>query len=247
MNIYQIKSKKVKEKKRMRRKLLSIAIVLCLCLSMIPAQVFGADAISATVCGNPVQWTDAAPFIENGRTLVPLRAVAEALNLTVTWDSEAKEAVFTDGAKTIYFPIGATYARTSTGDNVTMDTSAIIRDSRTYAPIRYLAEFFGYKVDWDKATRTVIIENGADSSQPQHTYSDSELCSLAKEYYRVNNGSTPPIVDVDHTDGNMVTIHLYEVKPDHTSTWEWYTVDRTTGKGESLASGAVDLTTVQGK
>ncbi|MCR5482658.1 MAG: copper amine oxidase N-terminal domain-containing protein [Clostridia bacterium] len=233
----------------MRRKMLSIVMVLSLCLTMIPAQVFGAadSAISAAVCGNTVQWTDAAPFIENGRTLVPLRAIAEALSLDVTWDAAAKEAVFTDGAKTIYFPIGASYARTSEGGNVTMDTSAIIRDSRTYAPVRYLAEFFGYNVGWDNATRTVIIETEADSSQAQHTYTDSELCSLAKEYYRVHNGSTPPIVEVDHTDGNMVTIHLYEEMSDHTATWDWYTVDRTTGKGKSFTSEAVDLTTVQGK
>ena len=36
-------------------------------------------------------------------------------------------------------------------------TAAIIRDDRTYAPIRYLAEYFGYIVGWDAATRTVTI------------------------------------------------------------------------------------------
>ena len=84
-------------------------------------------------------------------------AVAEALNLTVTWDAKAYEAVFTDGTKTIRFPIGSTKALTSDGKTVTMDTSAIINNSRTYAPIRYLAEYFGYTVGWDNATRTVII------------------------------------------------------------------------------------------
>ena len=116
------------------------------------------NTISTTVAGNPVQWTDAEPFIKDGRTLVPLRAVAEALNLTVTWDGKAREAVFTDGTKTIYFPIDSAQARTSTGEKVVMDTSAVISNSRTYAPIRYLAEFFGYTVGWDGTTRTVIIE-----------------------------------------------------------------------------------------
>ena len=116
-----------------------------------------ASGISATIAGKEVVWTDAVPFIENGRTLVPLRAVAEALNLTVTWDSTAREAVFTDGTKTIYFPINQSQARTSTGETVKMDTSAIIRGGRTYAPIRYLAEFFSHTVGWDSATRTVVI------------------------------------------------------------------------------------------
>ena len=38
-----------------------------------------------------------------------------------------------------------------------MDTAAVIVNSRTYAPIRYLAEFFGYKVDWDGKTKTVLL------------------------------------------------------------------------------------------
>ena len=39
-----------------------------------------------------------------------------------------------------------------------MDTAAIIRDARTYAPVRYLAEAAGYDVSWDNDTRTVILE-----------------------------------------------------------------------------------------
>ena len=112
-----------------------------------------------TVKGTPVNWTDAAPFIDaNNRTMVPLRAVGETLGLTVSWDSAAREAVFTDGVKTIFFPIDSNTARAGDGSTVQMDTAAVIVDSRTYAPIRYLAEFFGYKVGWDSGTRTVIIE-----------------------------------------------------------------------------------------
>ena len=89
--------------------------------------------------------------------MVPLRAVAEALGLTVSWDGEAREAAFTDGARTLIFPIGSTEARTGDGGMVVMDTAAVIVSSRTYAPIRYLAEYFGYKVDWDGGTKTVIL------------------------------------------------------------------------------------------
>jgi len=122
-----------------------------------PAPTTAAPGVS--VNGKAVQWTDAAPFIdENSRTMVPLRAVGDALGLTVGWDGEAREASFTDGSKTICFPIGSTDARTSDGRTVTMDTAAVIVGSRTYAPVRYLAEFFGRTVDWDGATRTVVIK-----------------------------------------------------------------------------------------
>ena len=89
----------------------------------------------------------------------PMEAlVATALGLTVDWDKTAREAIFTDGTKTLYFPIGSSEARTGDGGTVAMDTAAVIKGGRTFAPIRYLAEYFGYTVDWDKATRTVIIK-----------------------------------------------------------------------------------------
>ncbi len=114
---------------------------------------------NVTVKGETVAWTDAIPFIdENNRTMVPLRAVATALGLTVGWDGTAREASFTDGVKTLYFPIGSSEARTGDGAAVVMDTAAVIRGGRTFAPIRYLAEFFGFTVGWDSATRTVIIK-----------------------------------------------------------------------------------------
>ena len=117
------------------------------------------DEISVTVGGEAVAWTDALPFIdENSRTMVPLRAVGNALGLTVDWDSQAREASFSDGTKTIFFPIGSAEARTGDGETIPMDTAAVIVNDRTYAPIRYLAEFFGHTVDWDGAARTVLID-----------------------------------------------------------------------------------------
>ena len=115
--------------------------------------------VSVTVGGKTVAFTDAIPFIdENSRTLVPLRAVGDAMGLTVGWDGTAREASFTDGTKTIWFPIGSNQARTSDGRTITMDTMAVIRGNRTFAPIRAMAEFFGFTVGWNSATRTVIIE-----------------------------------------------------------------------------------------
>ncbi len=115
-------------------------------------------AVSVTVNGAPVHFTDALPFIdENSRTMVPLRAVAEALGLTVSWDGAAREASFTDGSRTIIFPIGSSTARTEDGSPVEMDTAAVIVNDRTYAPVRYLAQYFGFAVGWDAAARTVQI------------------------------------------------------------------------------------------
>ncbi len=122
----------------------------------IPQQSQG---ITVTVKGEAVQWTDAKPFIdENSRTMVPLRAVADALGLTVDWDGAKREAIFSDGTKSITFPIGSTVAHCEDGSTKEMDTAAVIVNDRTYAPVRYLAEYFGCTVDWDGTSKTVIIQ-----------------------------------------------------------------------------------------
>ncbi len=119
-------------------------------------------AVNVSVNGRTVYWTDAVPFIdENNRTMVPLRAVAEALGLAVSWDKVYREASFTRGTRTIIFPIGTSTARADDGTTIQMDTAAVIVSDRTFAPVRYLAEFFGYTVGWDGATKTVLIKNGA--------------------------------------------------------------------------------------
>ena len=114
--------------------------------------------VNIVVKGIPVIWTDAEPYVnKDSRTMVPFRAIADALGLTVDWDGTTREAIFSNGSKTIYFPLDSKTARTSTGANVTMDTAAISVNGRSYAPVRYLAEFFGYTVTWDGKTRTVGI------------------------------------------------------------------------------------------
>lgn len=75
------------------------------------------------------------------------------------------------------------------------------------------------------------------------SYSDEELCSMAKQHYTANHGSTPPLVEVDSTEGTTVVIHLYEVAMGHTATWGWYYIDRNTGKGyDFLTNDPIDLT-----
>ncbi len=125
--------------------------------------IYGASApavptVGVSVNGKAVRWTDAAPFIDaNDRTMVPLRAVGDALGLTVSWNGEKREASFTGSGRTLTFPIDGVEARGSDGKTVKMDTAAVIVNDRTYAPVRYLAEYFGYSVGWDAATRTVLI------------------------------------------------------------------------------------------
>ena len=84
-------------------------------------------------------------------------------------------------------------------------------------------------------------EKNKGNSTTGKGYSDEQLCQMAKKYYLSHNGQEPPIVEVDHVDGDMVTIHLYEIVVDHTATWEWYTVNRKTAVGTTFMGDKIDL------
>ncbi len=143
------------------KKLMYALSAAILALSM-GTTAFASD-IYVTVDGTPVTWTDAKPFIdENSRTLVPLRPIANALGLEVAWNDDTNTAAFTDGETTVEFAVGSNecHAFLNAYDMhsyLEMDTTPVIKDSRIFAPARYLAESFHYVVGWNQTTQTVFM------------------------------------------------------------------------------------------
>ena len=111
--------------------------------------------ISVLLDGTPMLF-DVSPQIINGRTMVPLRAIFEALGAEVEWDGAAQMATATRGDTVVVLPIGSTSPRVN-GQVVTIDQPGVIVGGRTLVPLRFVAESFGVGVNWDGATRTVTI------------------------------------------------------------------------------------------
>jgi hypothetical protein len=104
---------------------------------------------------------DSLPVIKNGRTLVPIRAIIEALAGTVGWDATTKKATVTLGKKTIALWIGKS-AATVNGVSTPIDSTnakvvPVIINSRTMLPLRFVTENLGATVGWDAATQTITI------------------------------------------------------------------------------------------
>ena len=99
---------------------------------------------------------DVPPFIEEGRTLVEMRAVFSALGAELTWDAEAKTVTATKNELEIFLTIGETTAIVQ-DEPYEMDVPARIVDGRTVVPARFVSESLGANVDWDETTRTVTI------------------------------------------------------------------------------------------
>ena len=94
----------------------------------------------------------------------------------------------------------------------------------------------------DKDGQYVHFHEGSNDTSANN-YTDSELCAKAKKYYLKVHGQEPPIAKVEGYNGNEVTIHLYEILDNHMATWDWYYIDRTTGKGKDFSSQSIDIST----
>ena len=92
---------------------------------------------------------DAAPFISDGRTMVPLRVVAEALGAEVDWIGETRTATIVGNGVSLALPLDAPLPNN-------MGTPVSV-GGRTFVPLAYVAEMLGATVGWDGATQTVTI------------------------------------------------------------------------------------------
>lgn len=100
---------------------------------------------------------DSEPYIDgNNRTMVPVRAISEALGAEVGWDPAGYEVTISRDKLTVKLAIGSNTAAVN-GIETTMDTEPVIRNDRTMIPVRYVGELLGDFVDWDGANRVVIV------------------------------------------------------------------------------------------
>lgn len=113
------------------------------------------DTISVLVNGVAISF-DQPPVIQDGRTLVPLRAIFEALGAEVAWDGTTNTVAAARSGIGISLQIGANEMYKN-GTAIAVDVPAQIMNGRTMVPVRVIAEAFGAEVQWDAQSRTVLI------------------------------------------------------------------------------------------
>lgn len=171
-------------------KKLILAFVVFLSLATIfPTVAFASvQPISVVVNGSKIAFSDAQPFVDgNGRTQTPAKYIGEALGATVEWDGKAQKAIFTFGSKELVLFIGKNYYEVD-GQTKQMDTTAMLKDGRTFVPAKYIAETFGANVNWDGKTKTVYVdrtlstqvEEGKDVADGTVVSNQSELIEVLR-------------------------------------------------------------------
>jgi len=100
-----------------------------------------------------------APYISEGRTMVPVHYVGMAFNLQsgqdIIWDSETRTVTIITGGTIAAMTIGST-TMTINGEEFEMDVEPEITADRTFLPIAWVARALNIAEPvWDGEARTV--------------------------------------------------------------------------------------------
>ncbi len=118
---------------------------------------------------------DVPPQIINSRTMVPLRAIFEALGASVEWNGETQTVTSMRNSTIVQLTIGSPTMYVNYAP-VALDSPACIVNSRTLVPVRAISEAFGISVEWDGANRIVTL--GTNQVAYQMTLSTATSTAL---------------------------------------------------------------------
>lgn len=107
--------------------------------------------------------SDVSPYIQNERTMVPIRFISETLGYNVTWDNDKREVGVKGKDTEILLKVDSKNALVN-GKEVKLDAPASIKKDRTFVPLRFVAENLKAEVKWDKENFKVIINDKKDTA-----------------------------------------------------------------------------------
>lgn len=131
---------------------------------MIQTADYRSEQLAVQLNGQAVKFPDAQPEKANNRTMVPFRAIAEALGAEVDYNAGAITAK--KNGQTLAFSLGGkqltgTDSAGKTVKTMQLDTAPYKKDGRTYVPVRFFAEAFGLTVQWDQDMQTAVLYDRA--------------------------------------------------------------------------------------
>ena len=182
--------------------------IICITVSIISlvfwtgmGSVQAGGGVNITMDGIAMQ-TDVPPFIdENGRTMVPVRFVSEALGCNVGWNPDDQRVRIARPGIIVELYIDRQAAQVN-GKEQKLDTAAVLKEGRTMVPLRFLAETFGLKVEWKQESLTVAIK-----SPPPEAEKEPRVATVSGNNVNIRSG---PGTEYDRltqvNKGNLLTV-----------------------------------------
>lgn len=144
-----------------QRKSVLLQFLFCFCLlaaQLLPAsatEALAASAIKVKVDGQELSVSQ-APAVKNGRMLVPMRDIFEAIGASVTWNKTQKTVAAVQGNTTVLLTIGSKTAKVNQTSKA-LDEAVEIISGKTMVPVRFVSETLGAKVIWNGHANTVAV------------------------------------------------------------------------------------------
>jgi len=145
---------------------------LLICIILISGVSFSSD-IKVYLDNNQLTLSGKA-VMENGRVLVPMRSIFEAVGASVKWDASNNLITSTKGNTKIALQISNKNMGLN-GTLVPLDVAPKIVSGRTLVPVRVISESFGYKVNWDSNKNHVYIASNNSGNVPTVQYKEETI------------------------------------------------------------------------
>lgn len=157
--------------------LLTVILVVSFCILGVViagSSVLGEERFTLSMqIGNPIMTVNGTemeidpgrgtvPVVQNGRTLVPIRSIIEAMGGSVAWDEETQTVFLAYNGDIITLAIGNTTAYLNETAN-SLDTPPVQINNRTMLPIRFIAESYQFGVEWDADNAVIAITKTAEA------------------------------------------------------------------------------------
>lgn len=162
-------------------------------------------------------YSDAAPVLVNGRTLVPMRVIFEKLGAKIDWDEAAQTVTGTrineiGEATTVKLTIDSDIAYVNDVETK-LDSAPILASDRTMVPIRFIAESLGATVGWDPFSKTVNITSPKIARPPVQQEGYAKIVASSADLY------SEEFYDTNSWDGDYET--LWSAEGEHYVTYEF--------------------------
>ena len=131
----------------------------------------GSNIMTVMEDGKSKQTTiDAKSFLSQGRTMIPVRYVAESMGMKVEWDKKTMTVILKNKEMTVKIPVKTdkiiVIKADGTKQEYTSDIKPIVKNGRTYLPISNIAKVLDLKpgegIKWDNNTKQVTIVKQID-------------------------------------------------------------------------------------
>jgi hypothetical protein len=191
------------------KKITFLIVTLFIFLFGIPAIGMADETVNIVLNGNILK-TDVSPQVVNGRTLVPVRVISEALGMNVDWNNGSQTVMINKDQTHIQLMINNSRALVN-DKMVTLDQPPIVIDGRTLVPLRFISENLGINVGWEPLSQTVLITSPFSVKLNDQVLPNNVKVYLAGSMPYIDLSGLSQVLNltVDRSEGSKVSISGY--------------------------------------